>query len=142
MESNKSSPLLRYAAKKAAQDRFFFSKYLMEFRIAHGMAEDELAQFLGCSPGILPKLSLCRRPDPETPRFRSDVERIAIAFDIQPRRLAQLIREVDTLKALAKASPMRQEVPEGLLATARDAEDSESDHGDTANSPEDEEGAA
>lgn len=141
MESYRNSSLLQYAARRAAQDRFFFSEYLIEFRIARGIAEDELAQLLGCSPDILPKLSLCRRPDSESPRFRTDVERIAVSFNIQPRCLLQIIREVETLRALVKASPMKQQVPEGLLATARDLEDNESDYRETADSPEDEEEA-
>jgi hypothetical protein len=139
MESNKTSSLLRYAARRAAQNRFFLAEYLTEFRIFRGIAEDELARFLGCSPGLLPKLALCRRPDSESPRFRSDVERIAVAFDMQPSRLVQLIREVDTLKALAEAKPMKQEALDGLLAVARDAEDSESGYGDAGESSEDEE---
>ncbi len=139
MESNSNSSLLQYAARRAAQDRFFFSEYLIEFRNVRGMAEDQLVQFLGCSPGVLSKLALCRRPDPESPKFRSDVERIAAVFNIRPGPLVRLIREVDTMKALAKASPAKQEVPEGLLAAARDVDGDESGHGDTANSLEDEE---
>ena len=89
MESNKTSSLLRYAARRAAQNHFFLAEYLSEFNIIRGMTEDELAQFLGCGPRLLPKLALCRRPDPESSKFRSDVERIAISFDIQPGRLLQ-----------------------------------------------------
>jgi hypothetical protein len=140
MDSNESSHLLRYAAKKVAQNRFFLAEYLNEFSIIRGITEDELVQFLGCSSGLLPKLALCRRPDPDSPRFRSDVERIAAAFDIQPERLVRLIREVDTLKALANARTKRQEVPDGLLAVARDDEDSDSGHRDTNESYEDVEG--
>ena len=139
MESNRISSLLRYAAKRVAQNTFFLAEYLTEFRIVRSMTEDELSRFLGCSPRILSKLALCRRPDPESPRFRSDVERIALAFDMQPGRLVQLIREVDALKALAKARPMKQVAPEGLLAVARDVKDNEPDHGDTTEPLEDEE---
>ena len=139
MESNKDSFLLRYAARKAAQNSFFLSEYLNEFRIIQGMAEDELARFLGCSPRLLPKLALCRRPDTESPRFRSDVEQIAVAFDVLPSRLVQLIREVDIVKALAKGKPKWQEAPEGLLAVARDDEDSQSEPGDIVELPNDEE---
>jgi len=139
MESKSNSFLLQHAARRAAHDCFFFSESLVEFRNIRGMAEDQLVQFLGCSPGVLSKLALCRRPDPESPKFRSDVERIAAVFNMQPGSLVQLIREVDTMKALAKASPAKQEVPEGLLAVARDVDEGESDHGDTVNSLENEE---
>lgn len=134
MERNETSSLLRYAARKAARNRFFLSEYLAEFRTDRGMTEDELARFLGCRSGLLSKLALCRRPDPESPKFRSDVEQIAAAFDMQPGRLVQLIREVDTLKALAEARPMKQEAPNGLLAVARDDEDNNLGHKNTGDS--------
>ena len=86
------------------------------------MTDEDLAQFLGCSPMVLPKLSLCRQPNPESPRFRSDAERIAAAFDIQSIRLVQLIREVDSIKALTQTKQLNQETREGLLAVARDDE--------------------
>jgi len=137
MESNETFSLLQHAARKAAQYHFFLSEYLTEFSIINQMAEDELAQFLNCSPAILPKLALCRRPDSDSPKFRLEVERIATAFEIQPDRLARLIREVDILKAIADIRTKRQELPDGLLAVARDDEDSHSEHRDTDESSED-----
>jgi hypothetical protein len=137
MESNETTFLLQHAAKKVAQNRFFLAGYLNEFKIIRGITEEELAQFLGCSPGLLPKLALCRRPDPVSPRFRADVERIAVAFDIRPEHLARLMREVDALTALKDTRPKKQEVPDGLLAAARDDEDSHSAHRDTNEPSED-----
>lgn len=137
MEGDNSSSLLRYAASRAASNRFFLAGCLAEFSRLHGAGEDELARFLSCSRNALPRLALCRRPDPESPRFRTDVERIAAACDVQAIRLAQLIREVETMKALAEAGQMRQNTPEGLLAVARD--DDELHPGDEE-SPEDQGG--
>ena len=139
MESKSNLFLLQHAARRAVHDCFFFSESLVEFRNVRGMAEDQLAEFLGCSPSVLLKLALCRRPDPESPKFRSDMERIASVFKIRPERLVQLVREVDTMKALTKVSQAKQGVPEGLLATARDVDEDESGHGDIVNSPENEE---
>jgi len=138
MESKSNSFLLQHAARRAAQDRFFFSNSLVEFRNVRGMAEDQLAEFLGCRPIVLLKLALCRRPDPESPNFRSDMERIASVFKIRPERLVQLIREVDTMKALTKISQAKQRVPEGLLAAARDVDEDDSGHGDIVNPSENE----
>lgn len=128
MDNNKTQSLLRYAARKAAKNQFFLAEHLTEFRGIRGMTDDDLARFLGCTPEMLPKLALCRRPDTESPSFRSDVEQIATAFAIQPVRLVQLIREVDTLKTLSEVSLTNQKVPDGLLAVARDDEGIQSGH--------------
>jgi hypothetical protein len=140
MESNETAPLLRYAAKRIAHNRFFLARYLNEFRASRGITEGELARFLGCSPVLLPKLALCRRPDPDSPGFRADVERIAAAFDMPPGHLVRLIREVDALEALKDTGTKKQGVPDGLLAAARDDEDSDSSHGDSNKPSEDAEG--
>jgi hypothetical protein len=124
VKNSKDLSLLQYAAKRAINSRFFLAESLKEFRINRGMTEDELAAFLGCRSELLPKLALCRRPDPESSRFRVDIERIATAFNIQPIHLVQVIREVDSMKALTEAKPI-QAAPEGLLAVARDLEDKE-----------------
>ena len=140
MESNETPILLRYAAKRAATNRFFLAGYLNEFSSIRGITDEDLAQFLGCKPEHLPKLALCRRPDPDSPSFRSDVEQIATVFNMQPEHLARLIREVDTLKALEEARAKRKEVPDGLLAVARDDEDNKSAHVDNDESSKDKEG--
>lgn len=140
MKSNITPFLLQYAARKAARSRFFLAEYLTEFSSIHKMDEDKLAQFLGCSSGLIPKLALCRRPDPESMNFRSEVEQIAVSFNLQPLRLAQLIREVEALKALAEMESKGQEAPDGLLAVARDDENNQSIQSDVDESSENEEG--
>jgi transcriptional regulator with XRE-family HTH domain len=140
-KNNKDLSLLQYAAKRAVRSRFFLAESLKEFRINRGMTEDDLGAFLGCSPVLLTKLALCRRPDPESPKFRNDIERIATAFNMQPIRLVQVIREVDSLKALTEAKPINEEAPEGLLAVARDIEDKEADDTKPEEPPEEEEDA-
>jgi predicted alpha/beta hydrolase family esterase len=139
VDSDKTTSTLQYAARKAAQNQFFLAKHFTEFRFIHGMTDDDLAQFLGCSTKVLPKLSLCRQPNPESPRFRSDVERIAATFNVQAVRLVQLIREVDSIKALIDAKKLHQERPEGLLAVARDNEINQQEPKDPNESSSDEE---
>jgi hypothetical protein len=139
MENNNNPLLLQFASRKAAKNHFFLAVTLSDFCMFRRMGEDELAKFLGCSPVVLTRLSLCRRPDPDSSRFRSDIERIANILGIKSVQLAQLIREVDTINALAKVKAMKQESPEGLLAVARDAEESQPDQKKSPLSSEDKE---
>lgn len=141
MKNNNDLSLLQYAAKRAVQSRFFLAESLKEFCINRGMTEDDLAGFLGCSLELLPKLALCRRPDSDSPKFRVDIERIATAFNMQPIRLVQVIREVDSLKVLTEAKPINEEAPEGLLAVARDLEGKETDGTEPKDPSEEEENA-
>jgi hypothetical protein len=127
MGKYKELSLLQYAAIKASHNKFFLAESLNEFRISRGMTDDELAKFLGCNPALLSKIALCRRPDPDSSEFRGDIERIATTFSVLPIRLVQVIREVDTLKALAEIKPIKEKAPEGLLAVARDDEDKKAD---------------
>jgi hypothetical protein len=121
----KSTDLLRYAARRASQYPFFLAADMDHFRSHLGMEETDLARFLGCLPDFLPKLALCRRPDPDSPQFRSDIQRIAGAFGLQTDRLVQLIREVDVLESLGKAAHTIEEAEaRGLLLAARDLEES------------------
>ena len=132
MNSKRTTELLRHAARRASQHPFFLAADLEQFRVHRGIQETDLARFLGCSPEVLPKVALCRRPDPESPRFRSDTHRIANFFDLQTDHLVQLIREVDVLKALREASPAaEQEVARGFLVAARDVEIAESANEET-----------
>lgn len=139
MENDNVSSLLQYAAKKAVHSRFFLAESLNEFRVGRGMTEDELARFLGCNPMHLSKLALCRRPDPNSSKFRDDIEQIATAFSILPIRLVQVIREVDTLKALSEAKTSKEKAPEGLLAVARDVEEKEANDKESKESSDKEE---
>ena len=85
------------------------------------MRETHLARFLGCSTRNLPRLGLCRRPDPDSPTFQSDIRRVADAFGLHADRLIQLIREMDALDVLGNALPgTGQEAVRGLLIAARD----------------------
>lgn len=139
MSRNRAADLLRHAARRASQHPFFLAAYLEAFRSQREMQEADLALFLGCAPDMLPKLALCRRPNPETQQFRSDVHHIARAFGIQPERLAQLIREVDALQALRKASPASGQLStHGLLMAARDLEAESSAREEAENSADEE----
>ncbi len=119
MNRDRASDTLRHAARRASRHRFFLAADLEEFRAHRGMEEVELATFLGCGPELLPKVALCRRPDPTSPRFRLDLHRVAQAFSLAPDRLVSVIREVDALRALKEASQAAT-ASQGLLLAARE----------------------
>jgi transcriptional regulator with XRE-family HTH domain len=118
--------LLRHAAQRALQHPFFLAADLEDFRQQRGMQEADLARFLQCTHQTLPRLALCRRPNPESPAFYSDIQRIASALGVDPTSLVRLIREVTALRALQESGPAAStETGRGLLLAARDAEPEE-----------------
>ena len=111
--------LLRRAAARAAGRAFFLASALLPYAEIEGLDDAALAEWLGCRPDDLPRLLLCRRPRPEPPAFRADVERIAEAFGLSAPTLAEVVRQADALQALREAGPS---VGRGWLAAARDRE--------------------
>lgn len=119
MSERTDDELLRRAAQRAADRPFFVASDLAAYRELHQLGEEALAEFLGCPPEQLPRLALCRRPDPDTPEFRREVERIAEHVGARAPRLAQLLREVASLHALRRADT-RSRGSTGALLAARD----------------------
>jgi len=90
--------ILRWAAKRAADEDFLLGYDLREYRELHGATEDDVASVLDCSSDALICLSLCRRPDLSAHSFRADVEQIAAHCRVNAQKLAALLREVDSLR--------------------------------------------
>lgn len=109
--------LLRQAAERASQRRFYLASSLLAYARAERLDDAGLAARLGCDPASLPALLLCRRPTGEGPVFRADVEAIAERFGLDAARLARLMRTADALVALGGTAT---EQVGGLLAAARD----------------------
>lgn len=116
--SNRGS--LRRAAQRAAAHRFFVASDLAAWQELHHMGEEALAEFLDCPPDQLPRLALCRRPDPAGRDFRSEVERIAAHVGARAERLARLMREVEAARALRQADRPETQNGRGMLLAARD----------------------
>ena len=130
--------LLRHAASRASQNPFFLAGDLEAFRTHRNMQERDLARFLGCRSEVLPKLGLCRRPDPDSATFRSDVDRVAKAFGTQADRLVHLIRESDVLDAIGRVPTAADRVSaEGLLMAARDMDSEEPNESGAPSNPSD-----
>lgn len=114
------SELLRRAAERAAGRPFFLASALLPYARAEGLDDDALAEQLGCPPGELPAILLCRRPSGEGSMFRADVKAIADRFRLDATRLARMLRAADSLEAFGGATTG------GLLTAARDRGDPES----------------
>jgi hypothetical protein len=114
--------IVRWAAKRAAEEVFLLGYDLREYRELHEATEDELASVLDCAPEALVCLSLCRRPDPAAQSFRTDVEQIALHCGVNSLKLAGLLREVDSLRTIKQLPLPAPTVfaQSGLLAAARD----------------------
>lgn len=114
MSDQREDRLLRHAARRARDRDGFVAAALHTYQSLHGLGDDELAAFLGCAPELLPRLALCRRPDPDPLRFRAEVEAIAAYTGADSLRLAQVLREAAAARAF-RAAP-----DQGMLLAARD----------------------
>jgi hypothetical protein len=115
---------LRRAVELAAENPFFLASALEAYRSFNSLDDAALAAHLGCSLGDLPRLALCRRPGLDPTMFRKEVEHIASYGSVQAERLAQLIREVESLEALQSAERSGATTSgQGLLMAARDRAD-------------------
>lgn len=98
-----NEPILNWAATRASDDPVFLGYYLREYRSMNGLDELGLAQFLECAHDSLTRLALCLHPDPHSDTFRDNVERVAVHCAANPLKLAQLIREVDSVQTMRSA---------------------------------------
>ena len=115
--------MFNWAAKRASEDPTFLGYHLQEYRKMNGLDETALTRFLECPHDSLTKLALCLHPDPHTGSFRDNVERIAVHCAANPLKLAQLIREVDSVQTMRSASAfVVPKVPgqSAVLLAARD----------------------
>ena len=125
----------RLLAQRLEDDGGTMAWVLARLRERTGATDSAIAARLGLDDDLVPRLALCSRPRPDL--FREDVEAIAEHFAIAPRRLADLVREVETL---ARFQP-RSERSVGLLAAARERVAEETVDYDDADTTEPTEGA-
>lgn len=142
MDEHPDHELLWRAALRAGRRHTFLASALEAYQAQQRMSRADLAAYLGCALEDLPKLALCRLPEPTAPRFRQDVERIAAYVPVDSSRLAQLLRQVAALTAL-QSTPQVQSSDHrpGFLLAARErraAEPSTTLPDDQAGAPEDE----
>lgn len=122
------SRALQQATELAAEDLFFLASALEAYRSFNGLDDAALAAHLGCSLEDLPRLALCRRPIGDPMTFRREVEQIAAYASVRAQRLAELLREVETLEALQAAERSGATASgQGLLMAAEDRAHEEKD---------------
>lgn len=109
----------RRAAALAARRGGYMAGLLAAYQEMRGMDERQLAADLACPLERLPLLGLCREPRRDEGQFAADIREIAGYAGANIGRLAQLVRAVDTSRALRHR---RSDAPGGYLAAARDAE--------------------
>ncbi|WNG39629.1 hypothetical protein F0U61_42620 [Archangium violaceum] len=110
---------LKLAAQRSARYSWTLGHVFARYQESEGLSAEALAAELGCSPAVLEGLSLCRRPDEE--RFAEHLRIIAKRFEVDPRRLAAVLRRVEVLDALVASPDAGEPVREdSLLLAARD----------------------
>ena len=120
-EHDAYQPSLSRLASLAAARPSLMSSLMQLYREQQGMDDEQLAAFLECDTGALPRLALCRRPR-QAPDFRGDIEAIAAHTGANPTNLARLVRAAEALEALAEARGSRSG-PSSMLVAARDHDD-------------------
>jgi hypothetical protein len=109
---------LEALAARAAGEEFFLASLLADYARSEGLDDARLAAALGCPPGELARLRLCRAPRAEPREFREDVTRIAERFGIEPQRLAEAVKRGRVVRRLRAAGAPGG----GFLMAARDGE--------------------
>ena len=84
---------LWYMAHVAERRPIFVAWALRRYRTMYRLDEATLADLLCCPVDALPRLALCRMPDPASPRFRSDVRAVAGQVECDAERLEALLAE-------------------------------------------------
>jgi hypothetical protein len=77
--------------RRVATDPFFVGAALSRFERRCGLEEDQLAALLGCEVAELPRLALYRWPNPDSPRFGEQVQRMADRTGADIVRLATIL---------------------------------------------------
>lgn len=110
-------------ARRMQLDPFFLAAALAGYARSEGLGEAALAARLGCPPGTLTMLRLCRRPQPGA-RFGREIATIADRFSVSAELLATMVRRADALEAMrdVDAVGMPGAGDRGTLIAARDRE--------------------
>lgn len=123
--------LLLALSRRLQGDPKFMAHVLAAYSEQEGISEDELSRELDAVPELLIRLALCKRPDADSEDFAEQVQRLSDYTLIDEDLLTHVIRQVDSLAALAEypgtAEPeVGTETPGnlglGVLAAARDRE--------------------
>src|SRR5437879_12990239 len=87
------------AANRAKSHPHYLGWVLARYSTLENITEPDLAHILGTTSHDLARLSLCLRPRADC--FAEDVERITATFNLNAGRLAQVVRFVASVEAMA-----------------------------------------
>ena len=107
-----NSEMTQKMASLCSEDPFYLGWWLARYSELMSVDAPDVASGLGGLPEVIPEMSLCRSPNPESPRFRRDVEAIADRFQVRAETLANIIRTVQ----------VASERDDAFLLAARDRE--------------------
>jgi hypothetical protein len=110
------SEALDALARKVQGDPFFLASLLALYARSEGLDDGGLAAALGCPPGKLTELRLCRAPRPDPAGFREDVAGIAAEFGLDADRLAGAVMRGRAIREIGAAPAGGR----GFLMAARD----------------------
>jgi hypothetical protein len=146
-EMTMSAKVGRYLAglaRRLKDDPGFMAYVLTVYQTQERLDDSALAERLGTSLEMLARLALCRRPDSEPAKFASQVRQIATYVGTDPALLANVARQVHSLDTLATRPILPQAEKQkigwlpsdaGLLAAARDRDETEDEQSPPENKP-------
>jgi hypothetical protein len=117
MTHSDDTRMLTYAANRAKAHPYYLGWVLTRYSTLENITEPDLAQILGTTSHDLARLSLCLRPRPDC--FAEDVEHISATFNLDAGRLAQIVRFVESVEAMADPDTSTVATESGLLMAAR-----------------------
>ena len=110
---------LKVAVQHSVQHTWTLGYVFAQYQKYEGKSAEELAAELGCSMDVLDRVSLCRRPAAD--RFAEHLRLIEKRFEVEPRRLAAVIRRVEVLDVLPPGEEGEERPGEdSVLLAARD----------------------
>jgi hypothetical protein len=107
---------LENLAHRLENDPFFLACPLMLFARSADLAEEQLAEKLGCSMETLVLVRLCRAPSAEPGKFQKDIMRIASSYQVDADALTQAVRQGQAIYCM-RAGPKAK-----TLMAARDGD--------------------
>ena len=123
---------LRLLVAKLKENPDFLAWVLSTYQKREHIDDERLIAHLKTTPEMLVRLALCKRPNPNSSAFASQIRKISTYTNTDPSDLANIIRQVDALEFLSKI-PNRESTQRigrlatGLLTAARDKLDVEED---------------
>ena len=125
---------LQAIARKLRDDPEYMAWILAAYQKLENLTDTQLRNKLGTNEHMLARLSLCKRPLPNSPDFQVQINQIVEYSNIDKLTLVNIIRLVDALTAFSSqgsvedqeaASTHHLTAQRGLLAATRDKSDSE-----------------